>query len=59
MKGYPLFESNALVKSDSVSKGMSVCEDGMIGNTLQSDGTRIAECRNESPIISNECSEFR
>ena len=23
---------------------MSVCEDGVIGNTLQSDGTRTTEC---------------
>ena len=27
-----------------VREGMSVDEDGMIGSTLQSDGTRIAEC---------------
>ena len=27
-----------------VREGMSVCEDRVIGNTLQSDGTRIAEC---------------
>ncbi len=52
-------KAHSLLRVIVVSKGMSVCEDGMIGNTLQSDGTRIAECRNESPIISNECSEFR
>ena len=27
-----------------VREGMSVCEDRVIGNTLQSDGTRKAEC---------------
>ena len=27
-----------------VREGMSVDEDRMIGSTLQSDGTRIAEC---------------
>ena len=27
-----------------VREGMSVCEDRVIGNTLQSDDTRIAEC---------------
>ena len=37
---------------------MSVCEDRVIGNTLQSDDTRILECPN---IISfsSECCEFR
>ena len=40
---------------------MSVGEDGMIGNTLQSDGTRIAECftENNSGFITSECCEFR
>ena len=27
-----------------VREGMSVCEERVIGNTLQSDGTRTAEC---------------
>ena len=27
-----------------VREGMSVCEDRVIGNTLQSDDTRITEC---------------
>ena len=27
-----------------VREGMSACEDRVIGNTLQSDGTRIEEC---------------
>ena len=36
---------------------MSVCEEGVIGNTLQSDGTRILEC--VTVIDSGERSEFR
>ena len=38
-------------------EGMSVCEDEVIGNTLQSDDTRIAECI--TVLSSSECSEFR
>ena len=41
-----------------VREGMSVCEDRVIGNTLQSDDTRTAEC----PTVfsfSSECCEFR
>ena len=38
-----------------VREGMSVCEDRVIGSTLQSDGTRIVEC----PTTSSECCEFR
>ena len=41
-----------------VREGMSVCEDRMIGNTLQSDDTRIAEC-DIVISFSSECSEFR
>ena len=33
-------------------EGMSVCEDGMIGNTLQSDVTRILECTTVIPFSS-------
>ena len=40
-----------------VREGMSVCEDGMIRNTLQSDGTRIAE--GSTTFSSSECCEFR
>ena len=39
-------------------EGMSVCEDRVIGNTLQSDDTRIAECITVTPF-SSECCEFR
>ena len=35
---------------------MSVCEDRVMGSTLQSDGTRITECTTVS--FSSECSEF-
>ena len=39
---------------------MSVCEDGVIGSTLQSDGTRIVECikENKTTGCSSECCEF-
>ena len=40
-----------------VREGMSVCEDRVIGNTLQSDGTRKAEC--VTVFFSSECCEFR
>ena len=33
-----------LLRVTVVREGMSVCEDRMIGSTLQSDGTRILEC---------------
>ena len=35
--------SNARRRSAVVREGMPVCEDRVIGNTLQSDGTRIEE----------------
>ena len=41
-----------------VREGMSVCEDRVIGNTLQSDGTRIVECITVISF-SSECCEFR
>ena len=41
-----------------VREGMSVCEDRVIGNTLQSDETRKAECNTVFPF-SSECREFR
>ena len=34
----------SLLRVTVVREGMSVCEDRVIGNTLQSDGTRKAEC---------------
>ena len=39
-----------------VREGMSVGEDRVIGNTLQSDGARIVEY---TTPISSECCEFR
>ena len=51
LKAYPL------VRVTVVREGMSVCEDGVIGNTLQSDGTRIAE--GSTAFSSSECCEFR
>ena len=35
-----------------VREGMSACEDRGIGNTLQSDGTRKAECNTVFPFSS-------
>ena len=46
-----------LLRVTVVSEGMSVCEGRVIGNTLQSDVTRIAECI--TAISSSECCEFR
>ena len=40
-----------------VREGMSVCEDRVIGNTLQGDGARKAECA--TVFVSSEFSEFR
>ena len=40
-----------------VREGMSACEDRVIGNTLQSDNSRIMECVTVS--YSSECYEFR
>ena len=35
-----------------VREGMSVCEDRVIGITLQSDATRKAECKTVPPFSS-------
>ena len=40
-----------------VREGMSVCEDRVIRNTLQSDETRTVECTTDQPFRS-ECCEF-
>ena len=53
-----LLYSNAPRRETVVREGMSVCEDRVIGSTLQSDGTKIAECITVTPF-SSECSEFR
>ena len=51
------------VKAYSLSRvtvlreGMSVCEDRVIRDTLQSDGKRITECQTVFSF-SSECSEF-
>ena len=54
------FSLNArpLLRVTVVREGMSICEDRVIGNTLQSDGTRIVECKTVIPF-SSECCEFR
>ena len=50
-------KAHSLFRVTVVREGMSVCEDRVIGNTLQSDGTKMAECTTISN--SSECSEFR
>ena len=50
--------SNAQRRVTVVREGMSVCEDGVIGNTLQSDDTRTEECPT-AIRFSSECCEFR
>ena len=39
-----LVKARLLKRVTVVREGMSACEKRVIGNTLQSDGTRIAEC---------------
>ena len=50
------WKANLLSRVTVVREGMSVCEDRVIRNTLQSDGTRIHECET---VFSCECCEFR
>ena len=50
-------KAHPLLRVTVVREGMSACEDRVIGNTLQSDGTRIEECTTVLSI--SECSEFR
>ena len=47
-----------LLRVTVVRDGMSACEDGVIGNTLQSDETRRVECITVIPFSSEWC-EFR
>ena len=47
-----------LVRATVVREGMSIGENRGIGSTLQSDDTRIAECKTDC-ISSSECCEFR
>ena len=46
-----------LLRVTVVREGMSVCENRVMGNTLQSDDTRIEECTTVFSF-SSECSEF-
>ena len=39
-------------------EGMSVCEDRVIGNTLQSGITKVVECSTIVILFSSECCEF-
>ena len=47
----------SLLRRTVLREGMSVDEDGVIGSTLQSDGTRKAEC--VTVIMSSDFCEFR
>ena len=37
-------KAEALLRETTLREGMSVCEDGVMGNTLQNDGMSIVEC---------------
>ena len=45
-------KAHALSRVTVVREGMSVSEDRVIGNTLQSDGTRTEECETAPPFSS-------
>ena len=49
--------ASSLLRRTVLREGMSVDEDGVIGSTLQSDGTRKAEC--VTGIMSSDFCEFR
>ena len=53
-------KANPLSRVTVVREGISVSEDRVIGNTLQSDGTRIVECPTVPPFKGEccECCEF-
>ena len=52
------WNARLLTRVTVVREGMSVCEERVIRNTLQSDVTRIAECKTVISF-SSECREFR
>ena len=47
-----LVKARLLSRLTVVREGMSVSEDRVIGNTLQSDGTRTEECETAPPFSS-------
>ena len=51
----------SLLRVTVMREGMSVCEERVMGNTLQSNVTRIEECEttNRTAFNSSERSEFR
>ena len=51
-------KAHPLKRVTVVREGMSVCEDRVIGNTLQSDDSRMPECPTVTPF-SSKCCEFR
>ena len=46
------WKAHLLSRVTVVREGMSVCEDRVIGHTLQSDGTRMLECKTVIPFSS-------
>ena len=58
MTAFFIEKAHPLLRVTVVREGMSACEERVNGSTLQSDGTRIAECKTV-PSFSSECSEFR
>ena len=54
-------KARLLLRVTVVREGMSVGDNRVLGNTLQSDGTRIAECttaKHTNDVCSSECCEF-
>ena len=51
-------KARSLSRVTVVREGMSVCEDRVMGSTLQSDDTKILKCTTVIPF-SCECFEFR
>ena len=47
-------KANILLRVTVVREGMSVCEDRVIGDTLQGDETRILVCPTDIITISSE-----
>ena len=50
-------KAHPMVRVTVVREGMPVCEERVIGSTLQSDDMRIVEC--STVFTCSECSEYR
>ena len=56
------WKAHPLLRVTVVREGMSIGEERVMGNTLQSDDTRMVECptaKHTNDVCSSECSEFR